>query len=129
MRNTSTPNRMQRYQSSLLNRQEEIAQGLRNHRLVDEPLSSAPQRDVDLQRFAADSEALAEIRAALLRIADGTFGVCEECGEAISAKRLAALPWAPFCTSCQESFERSPHSRDAELRGITRLHARGRAIV
>ncbi len=43
---------------------------------------------------------------ALRRIAEGTFGECENCGEPINAKRLEAVPWARFCIKCQEKHER-----------------------
>jgi DnaK suppressor protein len=53
-----------------------------------------------------------QIQAALERIDKGAFGICEGCEEAISAKRLAALPWAAYCIVCQEEADRSaamPH--------------------
>lgn len=42
----------------------------------------------------------AQIEAALARIAAGTYGVCEACGEPIDEKRLAALPYAARCIEC-----------------------------
>ncbi len=41
-----------------------------------------------------------QIKAALTRIDDGTFGVCVQCDEEIPEKRLELLPHTPFCTSC-----------------------------
>ena len=104
------PSRILRLQTLLLHKQDEITRGLRNHRLVNalavaEPFDGVEQRDIDLLRFAADSDVLSEIRSALDRISDGTFGVCEDCGERIPAKRLEALPWARYCVSCQERLE------------------------
>jgi RNA polymerase-binding transcription factor DksA len=43
---------------------------------------------------------IAQIRSALGRIADGTYGDCSRCGEKIAEARLDALPWTPFCRSC-----------------------------
>ena len=40
---------------------------------------------------------LAEIDAALARIADGTYDICERCGKPIGEERLEALPWATLC--------------------------------
>ena len=40
---------------------------------------------------------LVQIEAALARIDAGTYGSCEVCGEEISAGRLEARPWTPFC--------------------------------
>jgi len=43
----------------------------------------------------------------LRRIDEGSFGVCLHCEEDISPKRLAAVPWTPFCIRCQEIADRS----------------------
>jgi DnaK suppressor protein len=45
------------------------------------------------------------IRAALDRLADGSFGECLNCGTRIGTKRLEALPWTPYCINCQEKIE------------------------
>jgi DnaK suppressor protein len=46
------------------------------------------------------NEALAEVEAALRRLADGTYGLCERCGQPISPARLEAMPAARLCISC-----------------------------
>jgi RNA polymerase-binding transcription factor DksA len=43
---------------------------------------------------------IGQIREALRRIAQGSYGVCVQCGQAIDPKRLAALPTATRCISC-----------------------------
>ena len=43
--------------------------------------------------------------AALRRIEEGSFGICQECDQEIHPKRLAALPWAPYCIRCQEIID------------------------
>jgi RNA polymerase-binding transcription factor DksA len=50
----------------------------------------------------ADSarEDLAEIQAALARLADGSYGTCQVCGARISAERFAARPAARTCVGC-----------------------------
>lgn len=45
------------------------------------------------------------IRAALDRLAEGTFGECLHCGKTIGIKRLEALPGTPYCIDCQEKIE------------------------
>jgi DnaK suppressor protein len=47
-----------------------------------------------------------EIDAALQRISNGTYGVCEGCGEAISESRLALLPETRWCRDCEERDEK-----------------------
>jgi DnaK suppressor protein len=49
---------------------------------------------------------LAKIDKALVKLKDGTFGVCEECGEAIAPKRLEARPETTLCIKCKEEQER-----------------------
>jgi DnaK suppressor protein len=48
----------------------------------------------------AAREDLAEIEAALARLADGSYGICQACGARISAERLAARPAARTCVGC-----------------------------
>ncbi len=43
---------------------------------------------------------LADIDAAEQRLDDGTYGLCAECGRAIAAERLEALPATPLCIGC-----------------------------
>ena len=47
-------------------------------------------------------ESLAQLQAALERIEAGTYGVCENCGEAIAGARLEARPEATHCISCAD---------------------------
>jgi len=50
---------------------------------------------------------LRDARAALRRIQESNFGICQECEEEIHPKRLAAVPWATFCIRCQEAADRN----------------------
>ena len=49
---------------------------------------------------------LAKIDKALAKLDEGTFGVCEDCGEPIHAKRLEARPETNLCIKCKEEQER-----------------------
>src|SRR5215467_2166837 len=55
-----------------------------------------------LNRNTIDIKLLREIADALMRIEHGSYGVCLECDEPISVKRLDAVPWARYCVKCQE---------------------------
>ena len=46
-----------------------------------------------------------EAKAALARLADGTFGTCVDCGEKIAEARLEYRPEASRCLACQEKLE------------------------
>ncbi|MEZ4226759.1 MAG: TraR/DksA C4-type zinc finger protein [Polyangiaceae bacterium] len=49
---------------------------------------------------------LDKIQKALEKIDDGTFGVCDDCGDKISVKRLEARPETTLCIRCKEDQER-----------------------
>ena len=53
-----------------------------------------------------ESNLLRNVRAALRRIEEGSFGVCLHCEEDINPKRLNAVPWTAFCIQCQEIADR-----------------------
>ena len=55
-----------------------------------------------LNRNTIDSKLLREISDALRRVEHGQYGICLECEEPISGKRLDAVPWARYCVVCQE---------------------------
>jgi len=55
-----------------------------------------------LNRNTIDMKLLREIGDALRRMDQDTYGVCMECEEPISTKRLDAVPWAKYCVTCQE---------------------------
>jgi DnaK suppressor protein len=57
-----------------------------------------------LNRNTIDMKLLREISDALLRIDHGHYGICMECEEPISPKRLDAVPWARYCVGCQEKI-------------------------
>jgi RNA polymerase-binding transcription factor DksA len=56
--------------------------------------SIAVERDFDLARAAKNQQVIEEIDAALRRIVQGTYGICEYSGEPIPKERLRAIPWA-----------------------------------
>ncbi len=62
--------------------------------------------DVNLKRLSNHRETLVKIDEALRKLDDGTYGICEECGQEISEKRLKVLPFAIYCKDCQEKKEK-----------------------
>jgi DnaK suppressor protein len=73
-----------------------------------EEAAQAEQGATDLARLnEAERLELRRIEAALARLAEGRWGECAECGGAIEAKRLEALPWAIRCTACAQAMEAS----------------------
>jgi RNA polymerase-binding protein DksA len=68
---------------------------------------------MDFALMEMESGTLRKIDEALLRLADGTYGLCKECDEGISEARLKALPFASLCRDCQEQAEESEAARNA----------------
>lgn len=61
---------------------------------------------VDEAALVLASAELQQVAAALRRLANGSYGFCDDCGEPIDTRRLQALPATPFCTACQAIHER-----------------------
>ena len=78
---------------------------------VHDVASSERDRELSLILGDRDRGKLASIESALLRIEDGTYGFCEECGEKIADGRLKILPFATVCVECKSMDERERGSR------------------
>jgi RNA polymerase-binding transcription factor DksA len=71
-----------------------------------EEQASTRQHDAVLDKLAAgDRQQIAAIRAALTRMAEGTYGTCRTCEEPIAPQRLTALPYATQCLVCATQAE------------------------
>jgi RNA polymerase-binding protein DksA len=64
------------------------------------------ERDHELTVLTMEREKLAQIDHALSRIDDGTYGVCESCGQPVGKMRLMAFPRATLCMTCKQREER-----------------------
>lgn len=70
----------------------------------------AAERELAIRNLDRESQLLRNVRNALRRIDDGAYGVCLHCEEDINPKRLNAVPWSPYCISCQEMADRMKES-------------------
>jgi DnaK suppressor protein len=61
--------------------------------------------DISLKQLSTHRENLLKIDEALRKLAEGTYGKCEDCGEEISEKRLKVIPFAIYCIDCKEKRE------------------------
>ena len=68
--------------------------------------SSQSMRLDSITQLDQSRKSLNEIEDALRRIADGSYGVCDVCGNLIPKARLANFPFAKTCTACQQELER-----------------------
>ena len=110
-----TNSELNKYKNVLEARQAELVRLLRNRdgiaieRCPDalDEVQYATERELVVRNLDRDSNLLRSVRGALRLFAEGSFGVCLQCEEDISPKRLAAVPWTPFCIRCQEIADRS----------------------
>jgi len=61
--------------------------------------------DINLRKLTTHREMLLRIDEVLRKLGEGTYGICEDCGEEISPERLRILPFAIYCRDCQEKNE------------------------
>ena len=78
-------------------------------------IQHATERDLAICNVDRDSNLLRQVKAALRRIHDGSFGICTDCESALSPKRLAAVPWASRCIKCQEAADGDGQERANSL--------------
>jgi DnaK suppressor protein len=100
------------YKNLLLAKQQELS--ARGFLVGSIPAASEPHADpadiaaseassaMQIRLKETDGKLLRAIEDALTRIRPGRFGICEECGQAISKARLEAVPWTPHCKDCKE---------------------------
>jgi DnaK suppressor protein len=106
---------LNKYKKMLEARQAELSAGLRNREdiaiektpdALDE-VQLAGERELAIRNLDRDSIALRNVKGALARVADGSYGVCLHCDEEIKTKRLDAVPWTKYCIKCQEAADRN----------------------
>jgi len=85
-------------------------------------------RGMDYALMEMESETLRRIDEAILRLGEGTYGLCSDCDGKIAEARLEALPFAVTCRDCQEQEEGEAAERAAGDQP-REAAARGRAVV
>jgi DnaK suppressor protein len=112
---------IERYKAVLEARRSELSAGLRNREdiaiqktpdALDE-VQLAGERELAIRNLDRESLLLRNVKGALSRVADGSFGICLHCEEEIKPKRLDAVPWTKYCIRCQEASDRHEFEADA----------------
>ncbi len=106
---------MKRLEKALRDKEAELALALRRRDGIEieaqpdtlDEVQRAVERDMLIDNLDRGSATLRQVRSALRRMHDGTYGICTHCEEEISSKRLAAVPWAALCIRCQEEADRN----------------------
>ena len=112
-----TTNEITRYKEALAQEMAELSKTLGNRKTIAievtpeacERIVLAAQRELAVVTLDRHSRLLREVKAAIARIEDGSYGVCERCQEAITPRRLDAIPWARYCVQCQDSLDKGPN--------------------
>lgn len=112
-----TTSEIKRYKEALSKKMAELSEILGNRRPIAieftpeacERTVLAAQRELAVVTLDRHSRLLREVKAAVARIEDGSYGVCESCVEEIPPRRLDAVPWARYCVQCQDSLDRGPN--------------------
>lgn len=110
-----TKTELNKFKKILETKQGELEQIVRNREAITieksadalDEVQHASERELAIRNLDRESNLLRNVRSALRRIEDGTFGICVHCEEEISPKRLVAVPWAPYCIQCQEQADRN----------------------
>ncbi|MCA9265116.1 MAG: TraR/DksA family transcriptional regulator [Planctomycetales bacterium] len=69
----------------------------------DRQTSESVEKEILLE--SAEESLRRQVTDALDRIADGSFGLCQDCGKAITKTRLDALPYTSYCVACEAKHE------------------------
>jgi len=111
---------LKKYKAILEAKAAELNVGLRNRDeiaiektpdAIDE-VQLAGERELAIRNLDRESNLLRNVKGALARIADGSYGVCLHCEEDIKPKRLDAVPWTKYCIKCQEAADRHEFEAD-----------------
>ena len=87
---------------------------------------ASEERDREINFILSDRERakIKEIDDALARLAEHSYGICEDCGLEIGEERLEALPFTRVCRDCRQDREREAKSQrnfDSEDRGYRKV--------
>ena len=105
---------LDKYKAMLEAKQAELSNGLRNRDEIAiektpdalDEVQLAGERELAIRNLDRESNLLRQVRLALARMADGSYGTCLHCDEEIKPKRLDAVPWTRYCIRCQEAADR-----------------------
>src|SRR5271157_755520 len=119
----TAPTEINGFQVALERKEAELAQALRKRDGITieksadqmDEIQYATERELAMRSVDRESSLLRQVKAALRRIDEGSFGTCVECESAIGPRRLAALPWASLGIRCQETADRDRRERSESL--------------
>ncbi len=109
-----TKTELKKYKKTLDAKQGELVHVLRNRDAITieksadalDEVQHAAERELAIRNLDRESNLLRLVKLALRRLDEGSYGTCLHCEDDINPRRLKAVPWTPYCISCQEMADR-----------------------
>ena len=124
--------KLQKFRQRLTEENQKLVRSINRNRLAEEEITLentedegdhatiSHNKELLYNLHESDFQRLKSIQEALKRMDRGEFGECIRCGEEINEKRLAAVPWATMCITCQEQTERELSSTRPVSAGMSK---------
>ena len=118
---------LERYKRMLEDKHEDLLTAIRLREAIAversadvmDELQCFVERERAITVLDLDSRLLRDVKAALSRIREGTYGFCLRCEQPINPARLKAVPWTPYCLRCAQEVDEGATS----VRGVTAEYA------
>ena len=89
---------------------------------VNDQASLESERSFELRIKDRERKLIGKVQEALKKVTEGTYGVCESCGESIGSKRMMARPVTTLCINCKSEME-ADEKREESI--LTSLQSKG----
>ena len=118
MAKAKTKNPYQQYEDALRKKQNELFESYERDKAAGnanpddgiqdlaDKAASAYSKELNFSLSDGERNLMLQIDEAFVRMKEGTYAKCTNCGATIGDKRLTAVPWTPFCIDCQELQEK-----------------------
>ena len=88
---------------------------------INDQATLESERSFELRIKDRERKLIGKVQEALKKIGDGSYGVCDSCGEAISVKRLQARPVTSYCINCKSQMEAEEKREESVLQSESTL--------
>jgi DnaK suppressor protein len=82
---------------------------------INDQATLESERSFELRIKDRERKLIGKVQEALKKIGDGSYGVCESCGETIALKRLQARPVTSYCINCKAEMEAEERREETAL--------------
>lgn len=82
---------------------------------INDQATLESERSFELRIKDRERKLIGKVQEALKKIGDGSYGICESCGESIGVKRLQARPVTSYCINCKAEMEAEERREESAL--------------